>query len=168
MKIIFACDENNGIGKNNSLPWKCENDMKYFKNCTIGNGNNAIIMGSNTAKSIPSEYFPLKNRMNLILTKSMNLDNDNVKTFSDIENIINFTEERNFHDVWIIGGKQIYELFLTKYLNIIDEIHITKIKGNFNCDVHLDINNYLLNFELSKTMAYNDCIIFNHEKYKEL
>jgi dihydrofolate reductase len=106
--------------------------------------------------------------MNLILTKSMNLDNDNVKTFSDIENIINFTKERNFHDVWIIGGKQIYELFLTKYLNIIDEIHITKIKGNFNCDVHLDINNYLLNFELSKTIAYNDCVIFNHEKYKGL
>ena len=35
MKIIVAFCKNNGIGKNNSLPWKLKKDLLYFKNKTI-------------------------------------------------------------------------------------------------------------------------------------
>ncbi len=50
--MIVAVDLNFGIGKNNTLPWKISKDMAYFKKKTIGNENNAIVMGRKTYESI--------------------------------------------------------------------------------------------------------------------
>jgi dihydrofolate reductase len=58
MKAIVACDSNYGIGMYNNLPnWKLKDDLKKFKQLTIGNGNNAIIMGKNTWLSIDKKTF---------------------------------------------------------------------------------------------------------------
>ena len=35
-KMIVAMSRNKGIGYGNSLPWKLQKDMKYFKKMTIG------------------------------------------------------------------------------------------------------------------------------------
>ena len=51
-----------------SLPWRLSADLKNFKELTIGNGNNAVIMGRNTWVSLPSEYKPLPKRENIVLT----------------------------------------------------------------------------------------------------
>ena len=40
--IIFACSENGVIGKDNTIPWKINLDMKLFKKLTE---NNIVIMG---------------------------------------------------------------------------------------------------------------------------
>ena len=32
ISCILAIDEENGIGKNNSVPWKVPEDMQYFQN----------------------------------------------------------------------------------------------------------------------------------------
>ena len=49
MNIIVACDSNYGIGINNNLPsWNLKDDLKKFKELTIGNGRNVVIMGKNT------------------------------------------------------------------------------------------------------------------------
>ena len=45
--IITAVDENNGIGKNNSIPWKLPKDLHHFKMVTM---NSYIIMGHNTSR----------------------------------------------------------------------------------------------------------------------
>ena len=34
--IIAACDENKGIGKDNSIPWNIPEDLIFFKNYTQG------------------------------------------------------------------------------------------------------------------------------------
>ena len=44
VNIIVAYSKNNGIGINNTLPWKITSDLKKFKNLTTGNNNNCIIM----------------------------------------------------------------------------------------------------------------------------
>ena len=42
--LIFAHDDKYGIGKSNSLPWPFnKDDMRQFKEKTIGNGNNCVI-----------------------------------------------------------------------------------------------------------------------------
>ena len=45
---IVALDNKNGIGYDNKLPWKLKGDLKRFKEITVGNRNNCIIMGKNT------------------------------------------------------------------------------------------------------------------------
>jgi dihydrofolate reductase len=161
---IVAMDKNRGIGINNQLPWKLPEDLKRFQKLTKGSGNNAIIMGKNTWNSINV----LKNRDHLILSTTMNIDytidnmdasNDSnnhiivtttnktyniVKTFTNIESLIKFTEENNYDQVWVIGGSQIYKKFLD--MNLINNLYITFINEEYNCDTHLcNIpNNYIL------------------------
>ena len=45
MNIVVAACKNGGIGLKNRLPWKLSKEMKYFKELTIGEKNNAVVMG---------------------------------------------------------------------------------------------------------------------------
>ena len=67
--IILAKDNNNGIGKNNGIPWAIQQELFYFKQITTQkqffNTTNIIIMGLNTWKSLGS--IPLLNRINIVL-----------------------------------------------------------------------------------------------------
>lgn len=132
--IIVAICENNGIGYNNSLPWNIKEDLKIFSKLTRGNNNNAIIMGRNTFESLPNKFLP--KRDNLILSSSIIIDEkreDNIiKTFDNIDSIIEFCNSKNYQQVWIIGGQIIYESFLQK--NIINKLFITKINKKYLCD----------------------------------
>ena len=129
--IITATCNNNGIGKNNSLPWPYNNsDMKLFYKLTVGNKNNAIIMGKNTFLSINKT---LSNRVNIVISNTLN-ENDypDVIIFKNILDCIKYCEFKNFDIVWVIGGEYIYKQFLDS--NIINYIYETKIYQNYNCD----------------------------------
>ena len=132
--IIVAICENNGIGYNNSLPWNIKEDLKIFSKLTRGNNNNAIIMGRNTFESLPNNFLP--KRDNLILSSSIIIDekreNNIIKTFDNIDSIIEFCNSKNYQEVWIIGGQLIYESFLRK--NIVNKLFITKINKKYLCD----------------------------------
>ena len=70
MNLIFACDENYGIGINNRLPdWKLKGDLSRFSKLTTGKGNNIVIMGKNTYISLPNNY--LKNRLNMVVSYTL-------------------------------------------------------------------------------------------------
>jgi dihydrofolate reductase len=152
MEAILAIDINNGLSKNGKIAWDIKEDMKFFYNKTI---NNVVIMGKNTFLSIPN--FPLKNRLNIVLTSDNDLLNkkiDNV-IFSDnikiIDDINNYREKynklysflKNDFKIILIGGKQIYE----KYINLCNIIWITTILDNYNCDMNIDISNILENYK---------------------
>ena len=130
-KLIVAMCNNRGIGDKNKLPWSFSCDMKYFSRITRGNDKNAIIMGRKTFESIGRV---LPNRHNIILstTKSPKTE-DNIVFFDNISSIISFCKEKDFHDVWVIGGESIYKQFLESN-NLIKEIYITKINKDYNCD----------------------------------
>jgi len=159
-KIIVAMDENNGIGKNNALPWHYPEDLKYFSKTTKGKGNNtnAVIMGRKTYESIGK---PLPGRVNYILSRTKreninektqttensnndnNNNNKNVLFFDNIADLHKDIESKNYNEAWIIGGAEIYNLFLSMSSNTnanspqsikIDAIYVTHIKGNYNCD----------------------------------
>lgn len=133
--IIVAFDKNRGIGKNNTLPWHFRDDLTYFSKLTIGNNNNAIIMGKNTWNSLRG---PLKKRDNLIISTSLSINknspkNNYVKTFTSLEEIDCFCKTQMYTNVWIIGGSQIYSEFLT--MNKVDKIYVTAIDNIYECDV---------------------------------
>ncbi len=146
INIIVALSKNMGIGLNNSLPWNIPSDLKKFRDLTIGDGNNAVIMGKNTWNSLPLSY--LKKRDNLILSSTLNIDKSfvdgktsktyTVKSFCNIDNIIEYCSNKNYDNIWIIGGSKVYNEFLN-YNNeivneIVNEIYITYIDTEFKCD----------------------------------
>ena len=166
IKLIVAFDNNKGIGLNNNLPWKLNEDLKKFKKVTKGNGKNAIIMGKNTWISLPKK--PLPDRDNLILSSTLNeKELENKKIFNNIDNLLKYIEDR-YEIIWIIGGRKIYEEFIKRKL--INELVITEIDKDYLCDCffpHLDFsewklveeNNYIDNNLIIKDKRYNKLII---------
>ena len=167
-KIIVAVCKNNGIGYKQDLPWKIKEDLLHFSKTTKGNGNNAIVMGKNTWLSIGNK--PLPKRDNLILSKSLynkKLEGDSVNItsqdvsapiFDSIESLKSWCREKNYEEIWIIGGESIYKQFIndpdTK------EICITKIDNEFECDtffIDLQEHNWEKKEEnsLKTTQLYN-------------
>ena len=123
MNLIVAIDEKWGIGKNNDLLISIPEDMKFFRTTT---NNSIIIMGRKTLESFPNGK-PLKNRENVVLTKS-NIKED-VTIFNSIEDVLNYV--KNKENVFVIGGGSVYK----QLLPYCEKAYVTKIKKDFNADV---------------------------------
>ncbi len=113
--LIWAQDENGGIGINGKLPWHISEDLKNFKSIT---NNSIIIMGRKTWDSLP--FKPLPNRRNIVFSKNVQC---NTETFSNFDDCLNQLNSENIEKVFIIGGRSIYKLFYNKA----DFLHITNI-----------------------------------------
>ena len=70
--IVVAADEARGIGAGNTLPWKLPTEMAYFKRVTTvapPGRQNAVVMGRKTYESIPGKFRPLRDRLNVVLSR---------------------------------------------------------------------------------------------------
>ena len=116
LSMIAAVGKGNELGKNNELIWNIPNDLKFFKEKTIGK---TVVMGANTFHSIGK---PLPKRTNIVITHQ---NIDKVLIYRSIREFLidykNKTEE-----VFIIGGASIYKEFIDYasklYLTEIDEV----------------------------------------------
>lgn len=142
---IVACSLNNGIGKNGDLPWRIAKEMKQFAKITTTTLNpaaqNAIIMGRKTWQSIPLKRRPLANRINIVLSKTMKLNQLNAEEpkphfiFSDLLEAIDFAnKQEQIESIFVIGGEQVYKSSLE--LRLCDRIYLTRILSDFNCDAY--------------------------------
>ena len=70
LNCILCIDKNNGIAKNNQIPWKIKEDLRHFNTITSYTTNplklNVVVMGRKTYESIGK---PLPNRINVVLSK---------------------------------------------------------------------------------------------------
>lgn len=149
ISIIVATDAMGGVGKDNDIPWMGQfpEDMKFFKKTT---NNGIVVMGNNTWNSLPQAHRPLPNRYNIVVT-SMYKDSQSKSQsvmipsddFSVVHQIQSLHEES---DIFIIGGPTLWN----STLSIVDRIYITKIPGDYNCDVFFQPN--LDDFTLAKTI----------------
>ena len=135
LKMIVATSKNSGIGYKGTMPWYIPMDMKFFKKMTVGNGNNAVIMGNNTWASFPGKKH-LPRRDNLILSKTNALceerDGDNIIAFDEMDTLIDHCVRQKYDETWIIGGTQIYNMFIEN--PHLTEIYKTHINHDFECD----------------------------------
>ena len=99
LTMIFACDMNNAIGKNGDLPWRQSTDLQHFKQITLGG---TIVMGRKTWESLPGK---LPDREHLVMTRT---NRDDVETIT-YEGVLELSKKR---EIFIIGGGEIYNLFL--------------------------------------------------------
>jgi len=128
IKIIVAISTNNGIGKDNKLPWKYKDDIIFFSRNTTGTGNNAVLMGKNTWLSIGK---PLRNRMNIVVSTTLP-EIEGINVSKSIEDAIALAEKSDISTLWVIGGSSIYEWFLNNEIS--NELVISKIPENYVCD----------------------------------
>ena len=135
-KLIVATTQDNGIGYNNTLPWKIKDELKHFAKTTIGNKKNIVLMGKNTWESIPNR--PLKNRLNVIISSTLHQQSDpnsSTHIYNSISSFLKNTKQyQEYEECWIIGGERIYNNFLNEYIDLLDELHITRISNNYVCD----------------------------------
>src|ERR1700691_1833991 len=100
-----AVSENLVIGKGNNLPWHLPEDLKHFKELTIGK---TVVMGRKTYESIVARLNkPLPGRKNVVITRQTDYKvPDGVLVFKSLEDAF---QELSSNDIYIIGGAEIYK-----------------------------------------------------------
>jgi dihydrofolate reductase len=124
LSIVVAYDQKLGIGIKNKLPWKLSEDLKNFRKLTE---YNYVVMGRKTYESIG---YPLKNRKNIIMTRDKNFRQDKCTIFSSIVEVVNLEKKNPLQQVFIIGGAEIYQLFLP----YADRLYVTLVKTMIQAD----------------------------------
>jgi dihydrofolate reductase len=131
ISLIWAMGENRTIGKDNDMPWHLPADLAYFKKVTSGH---TVLMGRKTHESIGRS---LPNRKNIIITHNKEYKAEGCTVVHSVEEALNHTNE---DEVFVIGGAQIYDVFLPTA----DRLYITQIEQSFDGDA------FFPPFDLSK------------------
>lgn len=114
--IIAAIGKNNELGKNNNLIWHLPNDLKFFKEVTMGKN---VVMGFNTYKSLPRK---LVGRTMIVLT-SKNINDKEIIVYNDLNKLL---ENYKNKEIFIIGGASLYKIFIDK----VDTMYLTEIDAS--------------------------------------
>lgn len=164
MKLIVAFCKNRGIGYKNNLPWKLKSDLIRFKSLTIGDGNNAIVMGKNTWNSLNNKSLP--KRSNIVLTSTPDKYSAYPGKFiSSLQEVQKLKEKKIYDEIWVIGGERIYRETLRS--DLIDEIFVTYINKNFICDTSFPGIPRKFNLIHATEIKYENDIEFNYVHYKK-
>lgn len=122
ISIIVAASTNNVIGVQGELPWRLPDDLKRFKQLTMGK---PIVMGRRTFESIGR---PLPGRQNIVITRQPQFKADGCDVVSSPAAAL--TAAADAAEVMIIGGSQIYELFLPKA----SRLYLTRVQADIEGD----------------------------------
>lgn len=140
ISLIVAVSENNVIGRDNDLPWKLPDDMKFFVKTTKGHH----ILGGR--KNYESFGKALPNRTNLLVSRNSEYKMEGVFTFTNIDEAINFAKSRQETELIVIGGGEIYMKLLPKA----DRIYLTRVHASIDGDVYfpeLNENEWIIKSE---------------------
>ncbi len=157
--LIVAHDEKLGIGKDNRLPWHIKGDMKYFRDLTttlsVDDGSdsqkrNVVIMGRRTWESLPNNYKPLPNRVNVVISTNPNyIFPASVLHSKSIEEALNILKQKNYGNIFVIGGAAMYQAAIK--MKVFNTLYVTEVEGKYNCDVFFPEYQHI--FELIESSA---------------
>ncbi|MBQ8782811.1 MAG: dihydrofolate reductase [Clostridia bacterium] len=108
MKLIVNVDNEWNIGNDGDLVFPIREDMKFFRTTTSGK---VVLMGRKTLDSFPGGN-PLKNRVNIVLTRDSSFEREGAVITHSVEEALEKLKEYNTDDVYVIGGAEIYKMFL--------------------------------------------------------
>lgn len=124
ISIIVAMAQNRTIGINNTLPWRCPEDLKHFKSLTMGHH---MIMGRKTYDSIGK---PLPGRTTVVVTRNPGLKIEGCIVTHSLEQAIAACAGDD--EIFIVGGAELY----TQALPLADTIYLTEIQQEVMGDAH--------------------------------
>ncbi|HBS42349.1 MAG TPA: type 3 dihydrofolate reductase [Oceanospirillales bacterium] len=128
LALIVAVAQNRVIGRDNKLPWYLPNDLKYFKQTTLGK---PVIMGRKTYESIGK---PLPGRTNIVITRQAGYQPEGVKVVGTVEDAIKVAESVCLIDgqdeAMVMGGAEIYGLTLPHC----ERLYLTEVHADVEGD----------------------------------
>ena len=127
LSIIVAMAKNRTIGVNNTLPWRCPEDLRHFKALTMGHH---MIMGRKTFDSIGK---PLPGRTTVVVSRDRNLAIEGCLIAHSLAEAIAVCA--NDDQIFIVGGADIY----AQSLILADTLYITEIQQEVEGDAHFPV-----------------------------
>jgi len=128
MNLIVAVDKNWAIGNGNKLLVSIPQDMKFFRETTMGK---VVVMGRKTLESFPGGQ-PLKKRTNIVITGDRSYDVKDAIVVHSIDEALEELKKYNEDDIYVIGGESIYRQMLP-YCKL---AHVTKIDHAYEADTY--------------------------------
>ena len=127
LSIIVAIARNHVIGRKNQLPWHLSEDLKHFKEITMGH---PVIMGDVTFRSIGK---PLPGRENVVISLDKNFSAEGVKIVHSLDEVVALYQDK---EAFIIGGAQLYKAALP----FVEKVYLTHIDQDFEGDSFLEVD----------------------------
>jgi dihydrofolate reductase len=138
--IVVAFNHTGGIGYKGSIPWKCSEDLKYFKRLTTETKDpakrNVVIMGRRTWDSLPTK--PLPGRHNIVISSTLEILPPSVYFACTLEGALYLTQYmENVENVFVIGGSQLYQEAL--HHPECNKVYATLIHDTSECDAFFPV-----------------------------
>lgn len=155
VSMIAAVGKNLELGKNNNLIWHFKEDMKFFKDTTMGH---TVVMGRKTFESLPKA---LPGRKNIVISSNAEYQAQGATVVTSVEEAIQIADNE---EIFVIGGGKIY----AEFLPYADKLYLTEIDAE--C---ADADTYFPQFNKSeyikKIINYYDIdgVEFYHVVYKK-
>jgi len=115
LSLVVAMDRNRVIGRGGDLPWRLPDDLKQFKQTTLGH---TILMGRRTWDSLGR---PLPGRDNWVLSRSSEFSPQGARVFASLDDALAAFEG---DELMVIGGGELYKQALPRarrlYLTEVD------------------------------------------------
>lgn len=127
--IAAVAEKNRVIGDGMKLPWHLPDDLKRFKQLTLGH---PLVMGRRTFESLVEQFGgPLPGRRNVVLTSRGTLpDHPEIETRSSLEAALDALSDAP--RVFIGGGENVY----AQCLALADRMELTLVEGDFEGDTY--------------------------------
>lgn len=125
VSAIAAMSSNRVIGKDGGLPWSLPDDMKFFRDKTIGH---IMVMGRKTFESFGK---PLPKRLHLIISRRKDYQPEGAIVFSSVMDALTYCKTKTGEwgdEIFIVGGGEIYK----EALPFTNRIYLTEIKKEFD------------------------------------
>ncbi|MFH1043564.1 MAG: dihydrofolate reductase [Pseudomonadota bacterium] len=125
LSLVAAIASNRVIGKDKRLPWRLSEDLRHFKQLTLGH---SVIMGRKTCESIIETLGRLlPDRDNIVLTRSRAFAAPGCTLVASLGEAI---ESARGAEAFVIGGAELYRLALP----LASRMHLTEIDAEFEGD----------------------------------
>ncbi len=124
LSLIVAMARNRTIGIDNTLPWRCPEDLKHFKALTMGHH---MIMGRKTYDSIGK---PLPGRTTVVVTRNNDLEIAGCVIAHSLKEAVAVCA--GDEEIFIVGGAELYR----QSIALVDTLYITEIQQDVEGDAH--------------------------------
>lgn len=125
MAIVVARATNGVIGDAGRIPWRISEDMRRFKQLTIGK---PCIMGRKTWDSLPKK--PLTGRLNIVVTRDPHFIPDGAMVAHGFDEAVARAQATSPTEIAVIGGEAIYRAALPRA----EIIYLTEVLAEFPGD----------------------------------
>lgn len=130
--LIVARSRNNVIGRAGGLPWRLRDDLKHFRQTTMGA---PVVMGRRTWEGLPVR--PLPGRDCIIVTRDWKYPAEGARVYSAPNTALAAARaigaRQGCAEVFVIGGAQLYETVMP----LADKIYLTEVDAEIEGDAFL-------------------------------